>query len=324
MESQSEFNSMVNLPVVSVVVVTYNSSKYVIETLESILSQTYTGDIELLISDDGSQDNTVDICRKWIDINGDVFLSANIIITPKNLGICGNYNYALEHVKGEWIKYIAGDDILEPFCIETFVKSSLSSSDKFFISGVNCFETDSSIIRPRYLMENYLDDTQAFIQAENLAKFAGYGIIEGPSFFINTIFLRSMGGMDTYYPMLEDFPFAFKCAFLGYHIGVIKKPLIRYRIYPESISQSKEEFKNMYQDAVYSARIKVAKRNRHFLEAWHYYIMKRLIGYPSLKSIGNFMSFVLKISDLYAHIEKFTKYIMRWRNVIVVGHIKGI
>ena len=299
---------MKTFPLISVVVVTYNSAKYVIETLTSILNQTYKGPIELLISDDGSKDNTVETCRNWLDLYGNSFSSTGILVTPKNLGICGNYNYALEHVSGEWIKYIAGDDILEPECIETYVNAALSSSDKFFISGVNCFENESSIITPRFLMEDHLDSEQASVQAECLAKYAGGGIVEGPTFFINVSFLKAMGGMNTYYPMLEDFPFAFKCAYLGYHIGVIKKPLVRYRIYPESISQSKEIFKVMYHDAIYDARMKIAMRKHRYLEAWHHFIMKRIAGYSSIKGNGKIVSFILKASDIYADITKLKNF----------------
>lgn len=57
-------NDMYN-PLVSVIVITYNSAKYVLETLESIRVQSYQN-IELIISDDCSKDNTIDICRNWI------------------------------------------------------------------------------------------------------------------------------------------------------------------------------------------------------------------------------------------------------------------
>lgn len=56
---------MMKNPLVSVIVITYNSSKYVLETLNSVAAQTYDN-IELIISDDCSVDNTVEICRNWL------------------------------------------------------------------------------------------------------------------------------------------------------------------------------------------------------------------------------------------------------------------
>ncbi|MDR0890977.1 MAG: glycosyltransferase [Endomicrobium sp.] len=55
---------MENNPLVSVCVITYNSSKYVLETLESIKTQTYQN-IELIVSDDCSTDDTVEVCENY-------------------------------------------------------------------------------------------------------------------------------------------------------------------------------------------------------------------------------------------------------------------
>lgn len=124
------------LPLVSIVIITYNSANYVTETLESISRQTYCGPIELIVSDDCSQDNTLDICRDWMKHHGSMFVRADIIQTSHNSGICANHNNALKHVRGEWIKYIAGDDMLMPRCIERFVEETRACADCFYISGV--------------------------------------------------------------------------------------------------------------------------------------------------------------------------------------------
>ena len=55
-------------PLVSINITTYNSSKFIIETLESAKMQTYQN-IELIVSDDSSVDNTVELCKKWIEKN---------------------------------------------------------------------------------------------------------------------------------------------------------------------------------------------------------------------------------------------------------------
>ena len=63
---------------VSVNVVTYNSSKTVLETLESIKSQTYER-LELIVTDDHSKDDTVQVCQKWIAENQNRFVRAKLV-----------------------------------------------------------------------------------------------------------------------------------------------------------------------------------------------------------------------------------------------------
>lgn len=104
-------------PLVSIPVITYNSAKTVIETLDSIRAQTYQN-IELVISDDCSKDDTVALCCDWIEKNKNRFVRTELLTVEKNTGVAGNLNRAEAACRGEWIKPIAGDDVLLPNCIQ--------------------------------------------------------------------------------------------------------------------------------------------------------------------------------------------------------------
>ena len=108
-------------PLVSVRVITYNSSKTVIETLDSIYNQTYPN-IELIISDDCSKDNTVELCREWVKLHKERFACIQILTVEKNTGVTINIDRSEKACHGEWVKGIAGDDLLLPNCIETYVE----------------------------------------------------------------------------------------------------------------------------------------------------------------------------------------------------------
>lgn len=69
-------------PLVSVSIITYNSSSTILETLDSIYSQSYQN-IELIVSDDCSTDNTVEICKKWIDEHKDRFVRVELLTVEK-------------------------------------------------------------------------------------------------------------------------------------------------------------------------------------------------------------------------------------------------
>ena len=87
-------------PLVSVIVITYNSSNTVIETLDSIAAQTYK-DIELIISDDCSKDDTVKRIKLWIEEHKDFFVNCRIITTEENTGTVKNLNRGVKASKGE-------------------------------------------------------------------------------------------------------------------------------------------------------------------------------------------------------------------------------
>ena len=77
---------------VSVVVVTYNSALTIVETLESVKNQSYQN-IELIITDDASKDNTLKLCKDWLDQNGNRFPLFRIIESEKNTGVAARNGF---------------------------------------------------------------------------------------------------------------------------------------------------------------------------------------------------------------------------------------
>lgn len=122
-------------PLVSIIVISYNSEHFILETLESVLSQTYKN-IELIISDDASTDRTVALSKEWIEQNKSRFLNAKIIQPEKNTGIAGNCNRGVRASEGEWIKLMAADDLLLPNCIEDSVAFAKKNQSKVILGNV--------------------------------------------------------------------------------------------------------------------------------------------------------------------------------------------
>ena len=150
------------------------------------------------------------------------------------------------------------------------------------------------------MMQDYLDTADPYEQAVNLAYHCGGGIVEGPAFFIHTQTLRDLGGMDMRYPMLEDFPFAFRYALSGRHIGVVKEPLVKYRIHPQSVSQSSSRFARQYDRANYDARMQIALLQHNYLLWWHHRIMRTVSQSDNHSPLVRCRHRLLKLSDIYA------------------------
>lgn len=237
-----------NNPLVSIIVITYNSSKYVLETLESIKNQTYDN-LELIISDDCSTDNTKEICLEFINNNSHInfIKNAKLVQTQKNSGITPNYNNGLKYATGRWLKYIAGDDSLNPNCIFEYVEYTKTNDEKLIMSKL------ISSTGKRMTSDAKEYKQKAHIQLKNLLTMK-LGIA-GSVFFIERNTLEKLNGFDERYPFIEDYPFVVKLTKANYKIGYIDKQLVQWRSYSDSVSHSNKRYSdsilNFLKEGVY-------------------------------------------------------------------------
>jgi glycosyltransferase involved in cell wall biosynthesis len=95
------------MPRVTIAIPLFNKARYIAETLESALAQT-CGDIEVLVVDNCSTDGSYEIVTAHPDPR------IRVIRQPENVGLIGNFNAALGHAEGEYVKLLCADDLLEP------------------------------------------------------------------------------------------------------------------------------------------------------------------------------------------------------------------
>lgn len=105
-------------PVVSVGLAVRNGEPYIGEAIESILNQTLE-DIELVITDNASEDGTSDTCRRYAKEDPRVRYHRN----PQDLGSVGNSNLAVNMARGRYFKWAAHDDALRPRFLEACVEA---------------------------------------------------------------------------------------------------------------------------------------------------------------------------------------------------------
>lgn len=238
-------------PLVTVCVITYNSSKFILETLDSIKAQTY-GNIELIVSDDCSTDNTVSICQEWLSNNKDSFVSAKLITSEKNTGIAPNANRGWYQARGEWVKGLAGDDKLLPNCIMDDVSyvADHPETDILF-SKMICFGEKGikcNVVDPgpyfRYLSK---EEFEMVLRCINF--------IPAPTEFIKRSCFMDIGGWDESIPLIEDWPFWIKALEHRKIMSFSNKVTVCYRFSEDSISQkhSKSKPSKKYIDSVQKA-----------------------------------------------------------------------
>lgn len=104
-----EFEVRGAMPRVSIGVPVYNGERYIAETLDSLLAQTFD-DYELIICDNASTDGTGDICRAYAERDPRIRYVRN----PENIGAAGNYRRALELSSCEYFRCANADDLFAP------------------------------------------------------------------------------------------------------------------------------------------------------------------------------------------------------------------
>jgi len=140
-----------NSNIVSICIPTYNGEKYLRETLDSVLAQTFKN-FELLIIDDNSKDNTMDILREYASRENRI----RIVQNETNLGLVNNWNRCVELARGDWIKFVFQDDIIAPDCI-TLLLESCKEGALFAACRRNIiFDKDAESMKKYY--KEYIDN----------------------------------------------------------------------------------------------------------------------------------------------------------------------
>lgn len=116
---------MQNSPLVSIICLCYNHERFVVESLNSVLNQSYKN-IELIIADDCSTDASETVIRNWLKNNPE----HQFISNKQNLGNTKTFNKVLQFTKGDYIIDLAADDILLKDCVEKQVIAFLNSNLK--------------------------------------------------------------------------------------------------------------------------------------------------------------------------------------------------
>lgn len=129
-------------PKISIITATYNSEKYVEDSINSVISQIESND-EYIVIDGGSIDRTVDIIKKYDD-------SITYWKSEKDEGIYHAWNKGLKHATGDWIMFIGSDDFLKPNALNLYKEfiERYVSEDCLYISSKNeIIDDNKRIIR---------------------------------------------------------------------------------------------------------------------------------------------------------------------------------
>ncbi len=231
---------------VSIIVATYNSSRFIEETLVSISKQTWN-ELELIITDDCSEDDTVEVCRNWLgnNDNKERFKHTEIITSEKNTGVSANANRGLRAATGEWIKFLAADDTLKPDSVKDNMEYITSRPEiKVLLS---CIEIYRETFEPQNLLKKTPEDAynQNSIVAPDRCADSQYRMLllddrihYSPSMFIHRETIIKVGAFDERFRLLEDYPLWLNLTRNGYKLYFMDKTTVNYRSHAKAINNT--------------------------------------------------------------------------------------
>lgn len=150
------------MPLVSIIIPTFNRAHFISETLNSIEQQTYTN-WECIIVDDGSTDGTENLLNKYISKDSRFSYFKRPSALPKGANACRNYGF--EQSNGKYINWFDSDDVMEPSKLELQVNAlELHKENPYCICQTAWLEKDSETflglrsknITSEHRMEDYI------------------------------------------------------------------------------------------------------------------------------------------------------------------------
>jgi glycosyltransferase involved in cell wall biosynthesis len=226
------------MPTVSVIIPSYNHEKYIAEAIRSILDQTFQ-DFEIIITDDASTDNTVEIIKEFSDPRIQLFCQR------RNQGVSRTIDFSIAKAKGKYIALLGSDDIAMTERLKKQVEflnehneigavlsrahiideegNAFTKTDHFYYS---IFDKDN---RTRFEWLNYF-----FYQGNCLCA---------PSALIRKSVYEKIGRHNSCFLQLQDFDFWIRFCF-HFDFFILEEKLVKYRVRDNNMNISADHLEN--------------------------------------------------------------------------------
>ncbi len=219
-------------PLISVICLSFNHEKYVIEALNSVLAQTYPA-IELIIIDDASKDGSAKVISHFLE-NCERKIPVSFFPLSDNLGNCKAFNIGLAHAKGKYVIDLAADDVLMPNCIEKQLNAfeKLAGNYGVVFSDLYYINENSKIFKTHFRRNTNGVLAQTVPQGDIYKQILAKSFISAPSMMIRKKVLEELGGYSEELSY-EDYDFWVRSA-RNYRYFFLDEILVKKRILKNS------------------------------------------------------------------------------------------
>ena len=200
------------LPLVSVVVPVFNGERFLAEALASICDQDY-GEFEIIVVDDGSTDGSAEIARSFDRVQ---------YMRRKHQGIASAWNSGMETSNGEFVAFLAQDDLWTPNKLSVQVRYMVDHpSLRYTVARARCFLEPGCAVPSGFRRELLQQDRVAWVVETMLARKSLFEL---------------MGGFDASLSTVEDVDWFLRARDANAPMAVIPEVLLYRRIHDENFS----------------------------------------------------------------------------------------
>lgn len=215
------------MDLISIIVPVYNVENYIKECINSIINQSYKN-IEIILVDDGSTDNSGSLCEEFSLIDSRI-----VTLHKENGGLSDARNYGIKHSNGEYIMFVDSDDIIEKDIVK--VLYNMIQEDKAIdisVCGLKRFNDGLSpkfVARDKYSILDREESLKEFLYQKKIST-SSCGKLYRRSVMEDIFFIKNQ--------RFEDNEFLFKVLLNVNQVYVTESELYAYRFRQNSITTS--------------------------------------------------------------------------------------
>ncbi|WP_277657168.1 glycosyltransferase [Seleniivibrio woodruffii] len=269
-------------PLVSVIISAYNHENFVVQTLDSILADSYP-DKEIVIIDDGSTDRTAELIASWVELNSGR-IAIDYISRP-NKGLTGTLNELIDKAKGRYILPLASDDCLMNDTISERIEILEKSDKLILVSDAEVIDDKGKTISPSGIFQYYRGQKDNYFTENGLVSEILFNwSLVGPVCIMKREVYDIIGRYDTTL-IQEDWDFFFRAAAAD-SLMFYDRIVAGYRVHGASTHKNKAKIIRLKKDTAKTiikniGLLDFSKRLRMILKLCKVYIsiLKTALGF---------------------------------------------
>lgn len=252
-------------------IITYNQESLILELLESIKYQIITYgkefSVQLVVSDDASKDATVELVKKWIAKNRELFCETIVLESEKNAGTVENFKRIMKHICYQRFKVIAGDDVFADNnvfrCLE-----DVNENDIVTYVPITLMHGQLSL-RPDWYGKHYSFMKRRRTHRYDVKKQEVGSYFHTPcTFYRKKLYTRYYEDQPTYFRLFEDDPLWHTILLKNEKARVVFRNdyLVLYRIHENAVCSMKDSpFEKEFNKELKIYKRKIIKEEKNIL-----------------------------------------------------------